>query len=80
MALILAVISSIVTVLLHPTSKIFRYSRFFLINLLFLNVFKISQNVFNDYMQYYQQLYTRDAHDFQWYQLQWKTDMRNRTP
>ena len=28
---------------------------------------------------FYQQLHTRDVCDFQWYQVQWKTDMRNRT-
>ena len=27
---------------------------------------------------FYLQLYERDAHDFQWYQHQWKTDMRYR--
>ena len=30
-------------------------------------------------MGFYHQLYTRNAHDFQWYQCQWKTDMRNST-
>ena len=29
---------------------------------------------------FHQQLNTKDARDFQWYQHQWKRDMRNRTP
>ena len=28
---------------------------------------------------FHQQFYARDPRDFQWYQCQWKIDMRNRT-
>ena len=44
---------------------------FFLTNLSFLNALK--------FLQFYQQLYTRDAQGFQWYHRQWKTDNTQKT-
>ena len=76
-------ISGIVTVILHPTSKIFpvldfTFTLIFLLtNLLFVNMKWLDEKKLTP--GFHQKLYARDARDFQWYQSQWKTDMRNRT-